>query len=71
MGRFHTTTIWLEDREIALLKKHNFSEEVWESEIDTDQRWVLSDLVTKGYLYAIVFGDKKYYQGTGHYKQLL
>jgi len=38
MGKFFTTKIWLEDREIEILEKYNFKEEVWETEIPKNKR---------------------------------
>lgn len=69
MGKFYDIKIWLEDREIEILEKYNFKEEVWETEIPSDKRYILSDLERKGFIHSVVFGDKKYYQHSGGYSQ--
>lgn len=71
MGKFYNIVIWLEDRESNLLTKHNFKEEVLESEIDETDRWILTDLVIKGVLYTHTVNNKKYYQGSTAYLQIL
>ena len=71
MGKFYNITIWLEDRELDLLEKYNFSEEVIESQIDKDYRWILLDLEIKGLLHSFIVNGKKYYQGSGGYRQIL
>lgn len=65
-----TFTTWLEDRELSVLNKYNFLEEVEEMEIDEDERWILTDLKIKGLLYEYHANGKIYYQGTGSYQQL-
>jgi hypothetical protein len=50
MGQFYISKIWLEDREIEMLGKYDFTEEVLESDIEEDKRWILTDLCIKGFL---------------------
>lgn len=69
MGKFFVSKIWLEDREIEILEKYNFKEEVWETEIPEDKRWILYDLETKGFIHSVVFENKKYYQHSCGYLQ--
>ena len=69
MGKFFVSKIWLEDREIEILEKYNFKEEVWEKEIPEDKRLILYDLETKGFIHSVVFENKKYYQHSGGYLQ--
>ena len=47
MGDFYITKIWLENREIELLEKYDFTEEISESDIEEDKRWILHDLCSK------------------------
>jgi hypothetical protein len=70
MGKFYSPIIWLENREIDLLKKHNFKDEVMENEICENDRWILLDLEIKGFLRSFFVDDKKYYQGCVAYKQV-
>jgi len=60
------TKIALYQREIELLKKHNFEEEVSEKFITEEEKWILTDLKQKGVLYNY----NGYYQGTCIYKQI-
>ena len=69
MGKIFITKTWLEDREIEILEKYNFKEEVWETEVPEDKRWILYDLETKGFIHSVVFENKKYYQHSGGYLQ--
>ena len=69
MGKLYTTITWLEDREKSLLEKFNFNEEIMEDSIDEKERWILTDLIIKGFLYSFTVDGKKYYQGTAAYKQ--
>jgi len=69
MGKFFITKTWLEDREIEILETYNFKEEVWETEIPEDKRWILYDLETKGFIHSVVFENKKYYLHSGGYLQ--
>ena len=69
MGKFYNIKIWLEDRESELLKSHDFTEEVWESEIEEDKRYILTDLIHKGFIHSNVFEGKTYYQESGGYLQ--
>lgn len=66
----YNVTINLEDREYDLLKNHNFSDEIFESEIDENKRWILTDLLIKGLLYSNIVNGKLYYHGTIIYKQI-
>jgi hypothetical protein len=69
MGKFYITKTWLEDREIAILETYNFKEEIWETEIPEDKRWILNSLEAKGFIYSVVFKDKKYYVESVGYSQ--
>lgn len=71
MGNFYNIKIWLEDRESSLLENHDFTEEVWESEIDEDKKWILIDLCSKGFLCKEYFKEKdeSYYTHAGGYLQ--
>ncbi len=69
MGKFFINKIWLEDREIEILEKYNFKEEVFETEIPEDKRWILLDLELKGFLHSFIFREEKIYQGSGGYLQ--
>lgn len=69
MGKFYITKTWLEDREIAILETYNFKEEIWETEIPEDKRWILNSLEAKGFIYSVVFENKKYYVESAGYSQ--
>jgi len=70
MGKFYITKTWLEDREIELLKQHDFTEEVFEKEVEKDKRWILTDLCMKGFLHKLSTDDgDDIYQEAGGYLQ--
>lgn len=70
MGNFYNIKMWLEDREVQVLQKYNFSEEVWSTEIDETEKYIMLDLELKGFIRSDIVNGKTYYQGVGGYKQL-
>tara|TARA_B110000977_G_C10891797_1_gene421744 strand:+ start:636 stop:857 length:222 start_codon:yes stop_codon:yes gene_type:complete len=69
MGKFFISKIWLEDREIEILNKYDFTEEVFENEVEEDKRWILHDLCNKGFLYLYPTDEGNIYQNAGGYLQ--
>jgi len=69
MGKFFMSKIWLEDREIEILNNYDFTEEVFENEIDKDKRWILDDLCHKGFLFLYPTDKGNIYQNAGGYLQ--
>lgn len=69
MGKFFITKIWLEDREIEMLNKYDFTEEVFETNVDEDKRWILTDLCIKGFLYLYPTDEGNIYTHAGGYLQ--
>ena len=66
MGKFYITKTWLEDREIAILETYNFKEEIWETEIPEDKRWILNSLEAKGFIHSVVLDKKYYFESVGY-----
>lgn len=64
MGKIFNIKVWLEDREINVLKKYNFKEEVFLNKIDEHDKL---DLERKGFLVSYKFNNETYYQGYGGY----
>lgn len=58
--------IGLYEREINVLKKYDFSEEIHKDKISQDDKWIMTDLKQKGFIYEY----QSYYQGTVSYKQI-
>jgi hypothetical protein len=69
MGQFYITKTWLEDREIDLLKSYDFTEEVFEEEIEEDELYILGDLCSKGFLKRCDSSKGTYYLGAGGHPQ--
>ncbi len=63
--------IYFYDRELELLNKFNFKEEICEDEFIQDEKYIITDLKQKGVIYSFYVNDKNYYQGTTIYQQLI
>jgi hypothetical protein len=69
MGKFFIIKTWLEDREIEILEKYNFKEEVYDGEIHNSEKYILDDLILKGFIHSVGYGNRKYYQHSVGYLQ--
>jgi hypothetical protein len=69
MGKFYTTTTWIEDDEYDLLSKYDFYEEIWETEFLGNEINIARNLESKGFIHSTLFEGRKFYQGTSGYLQ--
>ena len=63
-------TLYFYEKEMELLKKFNFNEEINEFNFTKNEIGTVRDLKEKGILSSFVVDGKTYFQGTGIYKQL-
>lgn len=68
-GTLYTVKIFLYDREIEILKKYDFTEEIFKINIPQEEHYILNDLCSKGFIQCHYNDDKIYYHKTNSYLQ--